>query len=383
MAKTARPSSCGCRWRLKRQTSALMNTRSFLQPLRALVVEDDSSWQQILVEILTDEGLDVDLADSLATAHACIGRRTHRLAVIDLSLGREDHRNQDGLRVLEAVRQTDPACTALLLTGYATVELAVQVLTVHGALTCLRKEAFRRSDFRRIVRETLSDARGGLADAQTTPVAGASLSAVAAGGNSLATRAGAELALLVEDDAGWRSVLAELLAEKNLLVHTSRSYGEALGMLRHYDYALAVVDLTLASSVAPFDNTDGLRLLENTDRAGIPAIVVSGSAWPADVDKAFERRAIIGYLEKRDFDRQAFLQLVERALAAAPSVGSLAALTGREREVLELLGQGLSNKEMAEALVISENTIKRHLKAIFAKLEVNNRAAAVARLLGQ
>ena len=360
-----------------------MNTRSSLQPLRALVVEDDSSWQQILVEILTDEGLDVDLADSLATAHACIGRRTHRLAVIDLSLGREDHRNQDGLRVLEAVRQTDPACTALLLTGYATVELAVQVLTVHGALTCLRKEAFRRSDFRRIVRETLSDARGGLADAQTTPVAGASLSAVAAGGNSLATRAGAELALLVEDDAGWRSVLAELLAEKNLLVHTSRSYGEALGMLRHYDYVLAVVDLTLASSVAPFDNTDGLRLLENTDRAGIPAIVVSGSAWPADVDKAFERRAIIGYLEKRDFDRQAFLQLVERALAAAPSVGSLAALTGREREVLELLGQGLSNKEMAEALVISENTIKRHLKAIFAKLEVNNRAAAVARLLGQ
>ncbi len=362
-----------------------MNTRSSLQPLRALVVEDDSSWQQILVEILTDEGLDVDLADSLATASACIGRRSHRLAVIDLSLGREDHRNQDGLRVLEALRQTDPACTALLLTGYATVELAVQVLTVHGALTCLRKEAFRRSEFRKIVRETLSDTRGGLAGAQATAVAGASLSVstVAAGGDSFATRAGAELALLVEDDAGWRSVLAELLAEKNLLVHTSRSYGEALGMLRHHSYALAVVDLTLASSVAPFDNTDGLRLLESTDRAGIPAIVVSGSAWPADVDKAFERRAIIGYLEKRDFDRQTFLQLVERALAAASAAGPLAALTDREREVLELLGQGLSNKEMAEALVISENTVKRHLKSIFAKLEVNNRAAAVARLLGQ
>ena len=38
---------------------------------------------------------------------------------------------------------------------------------------------------------------------------------------------------------------------------------------------------------------------------------------------------------------------------------------------------------LAEALVISENTVKRHLKAIFVKLEVNNRAAAVARLLGQ
>ena len=53
-----------------------------------------------------------------------------------------------------------------------------------------------------------------------------------------------------------------------------------------------------------------------------------------------------------------------------------------ENRVLELLGQGLSNREMAEALVISENTVKRHLKAIFAKLGVNNRAAAVARLLG-
>ena len=101
------------------------------------------------------------------------------------------------------------------------------------------------------------------------------------------------------------------------------------------------------------------------------------------MDKAFERRAIVGYLEKRDFDRQAFLRLVDRALAAAPPAGALAALTEREREVLELLGQGLSNREMAEALVISENTVKRHLKAIFVKLEVNNRAAAVARLLGQ
>lgn len=153
-------------------------------------------------------------------------------------------------------------------------------------------------------------------------------------------------------------------------------------MLRHHVYALAVVDLTLASSVAPFDNTDGLRLLESTDRAGIPAIVVSGSAWPADVDKAFERRAIVGYLEKRAFDRQAFLRLVDRALVAVMHFGPLGDLTDREREVLELLGQGLSNREIAETLVISENTVKRHLKAIFAKLEVNNRAAAVARLLG-
>ena len=57
----------------------------------------------------------------------------------------------------------------------------------------------------------------------------------------------------------------------------------------------------------------------------------------------------------------------------------LGCLTDREREVIELLARGLTNKDIAEALVISDNTVKRHLKAIFEKLDVHTRAAAVAR----
>jgi DNA-binding NarL/FixJ family response regulator len=57
-------------------------------------------------------------------------------------------------------------------------------------------------------------------------------------------------------------------------------------------------------------------------------------------------------------------------------------LTSREREVLALLVQGLTNKEIAEALIITDNTVKRHLKAIFVKLAVNTRAAAVAKAVG-
>ncbi len=124
-------------------------------PPRAIIIEDDPSWQQILAEILTDEGLTVDLADNVEAAVACIRATPHRLAIVDLSLGKEDHRNQDGLAILEAVRRHDPGCQALLLTGYATVELAVRVLTEFGALTCLRKETFRRAEFRLVVRQAL------------------------------------------------------------------------------------------------------------------------------------------------------------------------------------------------------------------------------------
>ena len=53
-------------------------------------------------------------------------------------------------------------------------------------------------------------------------------------------------------------------------------------------------------------------------------------------------------------------------------------LTAREREVLELLGRGLSNRLIARELHISEHTVKFHISSLYAKLEVNNRAEAVS-----
>jgi DNA-binding NarL/FixJ family response regulator len=55
----------------------------------------------------------------------------------------------------------------------------------------------------------------------------------------------------------------------------------------------------------------------------------------------------------------------------------LKALTEREREVFELIAQGLSNSEIAERLVLTEGTVKTHVKHIFEKLEVRDRTQAV------
>jgi ActR/RegA family two-component response regulator len=123
----------------------------------ALIVEDDRAWQQILSEILTDAGLEVDVAQNLETAVARLSAAPYRLAVVDLCLNGTDHHNQDGLRVLDAVRRHDPNCVSLLLTGFATAEIADSAVNKHGAYVCLRKENFRRAEFRELVSRALVD----------------------------------------------------------------------------------------------------------------------------------------------------------------------------------------------------------------------------------
>ncbi|WP_433215595.1 response regulator [Dactylosporangium sp. CS-047395] len=73
-------------------------------------------------------------------------------------------------------------------------------------------------------------------------------------------------------------------------------------------------------------------------------------------------------------------RLVERFAAEsapAPLHRDLTPLTPRELEVLTLMGQGLSNAELAAALTLSEATVKTHVARIFTKLELRDRAQAV------
>jgi DNA-binding NarL/FixJ family response regulator len=91
----------------------------------------------------------------------------------------------------------------------------------------------------------------------------------------------------------------------------------------------------------------------------------------------------------RDLVRVANGEYVDNAGASGGSghpqstwPGARWGLSPRESEVLALLSTGMSNRDMAESLYVSENTIRTHLKGVFRKLGVHNRSQAVAKALG-
>jgi DNA-binding NarL/FixJ family response regulator len=145
---------------------------------------------------------------------------------------------------------------------------------------------------------------------------------------------------------------------------------------------------------------------------GVEATAAICAAWPeAKViilttfdreDYVFQgvRAGALGYLLKdtpaeklietirRVHAGEVFIQpeIASRALRelVRPQAGPLEPLSDREREVLVLLAQGASNKEIAERLAITEGTVKNHVSNILAKLQAENRtqAADIARRYG-
>jgi DNA-binding NarL/FixJ family response regulator len=352
--------------------------------LNALVVEDDDSWQEILSELLADNGLTVDVASHLNEALTYLKSRVYRLVIVDLSLSGNHHHNTDGLRILEAIRNINPRSQAILLTGFATVELAVSTISEYKAFTVLRKESFEREEFNIQIQRALSIAPVSSisADKQnfSSPKAHISL-------NTEPINSSLGMALVVEDDAGWQNIIVELLTEAGYQTCLCSSFGEASCYLRRAKFTLAVIDLSLAGnwpvvrSEIELEDLAGFLLLNCTRADGIPTIVVSGIATPEDIQRAYTEQDIFAYLEKQTFDRNTFLKIVHEVHQLSRPDSKLTRLTSREREVLHYLTQGLTNKEIATKLVVTPNTIKRHVKAIFEKLEVNTRSAAVARAI--
>jgi DNA-binding NarL/FixJ family response regulator len=169
--------------------------------------------------------------------------------------------------------------------------------------------------------------------------------------------------------------------------------GEAADGREAVDRALALEpDVILMDLRMP--GTDGVSAIRELAARGAASKVLVLTTYDTDSDvlPAIEAGAS-GYLLKDASPqelRQAIRAAHEGGTVLAPSVASVlmdrvrrpaaaaGPLSARELEVLALIAKGRNNRETAAELFISEATVKTHLMHVYAKLEVNDRAAAVA-----
>lgn len=189
-----------------------------------------------------------------------------------------------------------------------------------------------------------------------------------------------------------------VIAEKNPLLQSSlsRLFAEddrfcVVAMAADGERFLAAVerlafDVGVVGWEMPYlDGRGVLQALRGRDNA--PRIIVYTGSPNPDVPRQAMALGAAGFCSKNEPPAH----LIETILAVAAGrmvfpfidVGRLAAdpfagLTPREREMLAALAGGLTNQQMAGQLSISLNTVKFHLKNLYDKLGVNNRAQAVA-----
>jgi DNA-binding NarL/FixJ family response regulator len=77
-------------------------------------------------------------------------------------------------------------------------------------------------------------------------------------------------------------------------------------------------------------------------------------------------------------DPEAASRVMRRMRDQAARADPLAGLTGQERRILELIGEGLTNRQIGDRLFLAEKTVKNYVSALFAKLGMQRRAQAAA-----
>ncbi len=188
--------------------------------------------------------------------------------------------------------------------------------------------------------------------------------------------------LIVDDHPVVRAGLASMLAtQPGIEVADSVSSGEeALDVLQHQSLDIVLLDLRMPGM-------NGIDTLVAIKRKAIPVHVIVLTSYETDEDiyRAVNSGAK-GYLLKNSSQRQmveairavrAGNRYIPRHIASRLAERMTRSnLTARELEVLKLLTKGLTNKQIASALGISDNTARNHINSIIEKLEVSDRTEA-------
>lgn len=213
--------------------------------------------------------------------------------------------------------------------------------------------------------------------------------------------------LIIEDEGliqeRLKKILAELGYREDMLIF-AKNLQQAFVEIEQQPVSLALVDLGLPDG-------NGIELIEKLHAQDSNAMILVISAWSTqeslfsaikagatgyvlkerdDVEVKLSIRSILrGGAPIDPFIAQEILKQISAAVIPAVADqkiidADMELLTSRETEILNLVAQGMSNREIAEQLFFSKYTVESHIKHIYRKLSVSKRTKAVsaARSLG-
>jgi DNA-binding NarL/FixJ family response regulator len=190
---------------------------------------------------------------------------------------------------------------------------------------------------------------------------------------------GARLRVLIVDDHdvvhwGFRTMLGNLPWVERTL--SARSGSEAYELAARYKPDVALVDVFIGEESGP-DICQQLR--ERSPATNVLLISGAGRVSPG----AAKAAGAAGFIPKdwgaADIARAVRMVGLGMTVFQPQTDGAAPALSPREREVLDLMARGATNREIADALHLSPHTIHEHTSGLYRKLGVRNRPAAVQR----
>ena len=200
------------------------------------------------------------------------------------------------------------------------------------------------------------------------------------------TTSGVIRVMIVDDHPLVRVGISTVVTQQADMMITAVAEGgpRVLELFREHRPDVVLMDLRLRG-----DSGARLTIAIRSEFPEARVLVISNYDGDEDIHQALAAGAM-GYLFKSVVEDElvdairevnAGRSYLPKGVAERLHERDAAHLTRREDEILDLLGKGLSNRELGQVLGISEDTIKTHLKSLFRKLQVSDRAEAVREAL--